>query len=323
MVRARHQARKYAPSVQPFRFGVQLSGAGDGPEWRAKARQVEALGYSTLFLPDHFGNQWAPLVALTAAAEATTTLRVGSLVFDNDYRHPVTLAREVATLAIVSDERVEFGIGAGWMRSDYEESGIAFDPPGVRIDRMVEGLQIMRDLWSTGTSTRSGQHYCVDGVQGVPMPPGTDHPPIIIGGGGRRILTIAARQADIVGISPSLAEGVVGLATAKSATVERFRERVAWIREAAGERLDELEFQVLTFAVQVTEHRERFIEDAAPLFELTPQEVAETPVALVGTVSQISESLFARREELGVNYWVVHDENIEDFAPVVAAMAGK
>jgi probable F420-dependent oxidoreductase len=309
--------------VQPFRFAVQLSGAGEGAEWRAKARQLEDLGYSTLFLPDHFGHQWASLVALTSAAEATTTLRVGSLVFNNDYRHPVVLAREIATLAIVSEERVEFGLGAGWMRSDYEESGIAFDPPGVRIDRMVEGLHIMRELWSTGTCTFSGTHYTVNGIHGVPMPAGTDHPPIIIGGGSQRVLSIAAREAEIIGFSPSLAEGVVGLATAQSATAERFRERVAWVREAAGSRLDELEFQVLTFAVQVTEHRERFIEDAAPLFELSPEEVAETPIALVGTVAEICETLLSRREEYGFGYWVVHEENIEDFAPVVAAMAGK
>jgi probable F420-dependent oxidoreductase len=302
---------------------VQLSGAGEGAEWRARARQIEDLGYSTLFLPDHFGSQWAPLVALTVAAEATTTLRVGSLVFDNDYRHPVVLAREVATLAIASEERVEFGLGAGWMRSDYEQSGIPFDPPGVRIDRMVEGLHIMRELWSAGTATFSGRYYQVNEAHGVPMPAGTDHPPILIGGGGRRLLTTAAREADIVGFNPSLAEGVVGLATAKSATAARFRERVAWVREAAGDRIEELEFQVLTFAVQVTEHRQRFIADAAPLFQLTPEEVSETPIALVGTVAEICESLLARRQEFGFSYWVVHEENIEDFAPVVAAMAGR
>ncbi len=309
--------------MQPFRFGVQLTGAGEGAEWRARARQIEDLGYSTLFLPDHFGKQWAPLVALTVAAEATTTLRVGSLVFDNDYRHPVVLAREVATLAIVSEERVEFGLGAGWLRSDYQQAGLPFDPPGVRIDRMVEGLHIMRELWSTGSATFAGRYYQVDGVHGVPMPAGTDHPPILIGGGGRRMLNTAAQEADIVGFSPSLAEGVVGLETAQSATAARFRERVAWVREAAGTRIEDIEFQVLTFAVQVTEHRDRFIEDAAPLFELSPEEVSETPIALVGTVAEICESLLARREEFGFSYWVVHEENIEDFAPVVAAMANR
>jgi alkanesulfonate monooxygenase SsuD/methylene tetrahydromethanopterin reductase-like flavin-dependent oxidoreductase (luciferase family) len=154
------------------------------------------------------------------------------------------------------------------------------------------------------------------------MPAGTDHPPIIIGGGSKRVLSIAAREAEIVGFSPSLAEGVVGLATAKSAVAERFRERVDWVKEAAGPRLAELEFQVLTFAVQVTEHREQFLDDAASLFGLTPEEVAGSPVALVGTVPEICETLLSRREEYGFSYLVVHDENIEDFAPVVAALAG-
>ncbi len=313
----------YAPAVRPFRFAVQLSGAGDGHEWRDLARRIEDLGYSTLYVPDHFRNQWAPLVALTSAAEATTTLRVGSLVFDNDYRHPVELAREVATLAIVSEERVEFGIGAGWLRTDYDETGIVYDTPGVRIDRMVEGLQIMKDLWSTGIATRSGRYYQVNGAHGVAMPLGTDHPPIVIGGGGKRVLSIAAREADIVGFNPSMVEGAVGLATAKSATAARFRERVAWVRDAAGARIDELEFQVLTFAVAVTDDRDSFLDDAARLFGLTTAEVAETPIALVGTVAQICESLEARRDEFGFSYWVVHEENIGDFAPVVAAMTGK
>jgi alkanesulfonate monooxygenase SsuD/methylene tetrahydromethanopterin reductase-like flavin-dependent oxidoreductase (luciferase family) len=160
-------------------------------------------------------------------------------------------------------------------------------------------------------------------AHGVAMPLGTDHPPIIIGGGGKRVLSIAAREADIVGFNPSLVEGTVGLATAKSATAPRFRERVAWVRDAAGDRIDQLEFQVLTFAVQVTEDRDSFLDDAARLFDLTPAEVAETPIALVGTVTQICESLEARRQEFGFSYWVVHEENIEDFAPVVAAMTGK
>jgi len=142
--------------MRPFRFAVQLSNAPDGKSWRAKARQLEDLGYSPVFIPDHYGDQWGPLVALTVAAEATTSLKVGSLVFDNDYRHPVDLAKEAATLDLASEGRLEFGVGAGWMKSDYDELGIPYDRPGARIERMVEGLQIMKDLWSTGTSTRSG-----------------------------------------------------------------------------------------------------------------------------------------------------------------------
>src|ERR1700736_5995296 len=144
--------------MRPFRFAVQVAKASDGKAWKALAREIEDLGYATLFMADHFGDQWAPLVGLTVAAEATTTLRVGSLVFDNDFRHPVELAKEIATLDLVSEGRVEFGLGAGWLKTDYDEAGIPYDRPGVRIERMVEGLAIMKDLWREGTSTRSRAH---------------------------------------------------------------------------------------------------------------------------------------------------------------------
>ena len=309
--------------MRPFRFAVQLNGASTGPAWRGLARKLEDLGYATVFIPDHFGNQWAPLVALTVAADATTTLRVGSLVFDNDYRHPVELAKEVATLDLVSEGRVELGIGAGWMRSDYDELGLAYDRPGVRIERMVEGLQIMKDLWADGTSTRSGSHYQVQGARGLPRPFTAPHPPIIIGGGGRRILSIAAREADIVGFNLLMADGVGGPAAAASAKAERFDERVAWVREAAGARFDSLELQVLTQAVAVVADREAFFAETAPLFDMTASELAEVPVALAGTVEQIIETLLARRERYGFSYWVVHEADIESFAPVVAALAGR
>src|ERR1700733_5835129 len=147
--------------MHPFRFGVQLSNAETGAAWRATARKIEDLGYSTLFIPDHFEDQFGPLVALTVAAEATSTLRVGSLVFGNDYRHPVVLAKEIATLDVFSGGRVEFGLGAGWMTSDYEQAGIPNDPPAVRIDRLAESLAIMKSLWETGKASFDGTHYQV------------------------------------------------------------------------------------------------------------------------------------------------------------------
>ena len=144
--------------MHPFRFAVQLRNAPSGREWRAEARKAEALGYSTLYIPDHFTDLWGPIAAITAAAEATSTLNVGALVFDNDYRHPVVLAKEIATLDILSEGRVEFGLGAGWMATDYEQSGIALDRPGVRIERMVEALEIYRQLFTQDTATFAGKH---------------------------------------------------------------------------------------------------------------------------------------------------------------------
>lgn len=306
----------------PFRFGVQTSSAPDGKAWRDRARQVEDLGYSTLYIPDHFGDQWGPLVALTVAAEATTSLNVGALVFDNDYRHPVVLAKEIATLDIVSDGRVEFGIGAGWMISDYDESGIAYDRPGVRIDRLAEALEIFEQMWSTGSATFEGEHYRVTGAQGEPRPRTTPRPKILIGGGGKRVLSLAAKHADIIGINPSIPEGKVGPAAIESAKVERYRERLQWVKEAAGHRFDSIELQCLCFMVQVVDDRATALTNLAPLFGLSPDEAGELPLALVGSVDEICEQLEARRAELGISYWVVQEPALEDFAPVVARLAG-
>ncbi|CAA9267882.1 MAG: hypothetical protein AVDCRST_MAG50-3253 [uncultured Acidimicrobiales bacterium] len=306
----------------PFRFAVQTSSAPTASAWRERARQVEALGYSTLYMPDHFGDQLSPLVALAVAAEATSTLNVGSLVFDNDYRHPVVLAREVATLDLMSEGRVEFGIGAGWMKSDYEESGLPYDRPGVRIDRMVEGLEILRSMWRDGTATFEGQHYRVTGAQGVPRPHREGGPKLVIGGGGRRVLSIAAREADIVGVNPNLGAGYVGPEVAKSSTAPYYRERIEWIREAAGDRFDDLELQCLTFMVAITDDRQSMFDNMAPMFGITPSEAAEVPLALAGTVDQIVETLQQRREEYGFSYVVVHEPEMEAFAPIVERLTG-
>jgi probable F420-dependent oxidoreductase len=307
---------------KPFRFAVQTSTAPDGKAWREKARKIEALGYSTLYIPDHFGDQWGPIVGMTIAAEATTSLNVGSLVFDNDYRHPVVLAKEIATLDLASEGRVEFGVGAGWMKSDYDESGLAYDRPGVRIDRMVEGLAIMRQLWSEGTATFAGEHYQVTAAQGRPRPASASSPKIVIGGGGKRVLSIAAREADIVGVNPNLAAGYVGPEVAASSKGDVYRERLQWIRDAAGDRFDDLELQCLTFMVQFTDDRDQAYENLAPMFGLTPEEAKDVPIALAGTVDQIVEVLQQRREEYGFSYVVVHEPEMEAFGEVVARLAG-
>ena len=308
--------------MTPFRFGVQLSNASSGPAWRELARTIEGLGYSSLFIPDHFEDQFGPLVALTVAAEATTDLKVGSLVFGNDYRHPIVLAKEIATLDLLSEGRVEFGLGAGWMTTDYEQSGIVNDPPGVRISRMAESLAVMKSLWSTGAATLAGEHYTITGAIGAPLPFSRPHPPIIIGGGGRRVLGIAAREADIVGVNPSLAAGYVGPEVLETTTAEYYDQRIAWIREAAGDRFDALELQCLTFLVQIVPDREDAVERLASMMGVTPEQVDGSPVALVGTIEQIAERLVERRERFGFSYIVVHEAEMEAFAPVVAALAG-
>ena len=305
-----------------FRFGVQLSNASSGASWRDLSRTIEALGYSSLFIPDHFEDQFGPLVALTVAAEATTDLKVGSLVFGNDYRHPIVLAKEVATLDLMSSGRVEFGLGAGWMTTDYEQSGIPHDPPGVRISRMAESLAIMKSLWSTGAATFKGEHYTINGAVGAPLPHSRPHPKVIIGGGGQRVLGIAAREADIVGVNPSLAAGYVGPEVLATTTAEYYDQRIAWIRGAAGDRFDDLELQVLTFLVQIVPDREEAIERLSSLMGVTPDQIDGSPIALIGTIEQITERLLERRARFGFSYVVVHEREMEAFAPVVAALTG-
>jgi len=307
--------------VPPFRFAVQVSNAASGASWRALARKTEDLGYSTLFMPDHLGEQWAPLIALTVAAEATTTLRVGTLVLDNDFRHPVILAKEAATLDLLSDGRLELGLGAGWMRDDYDQSGIAYDPPATRVARLAEAISIVKDLWDTGRCDHAGTHYTV-AADGFPTPPSRPHPQLIVGGGSRTVLALAARQADIVGVNPRLTEGFYGPEAIASAAPEYYDERVAWVREAAGDRFDDLEIQSLTFVVQVVPNGRELIEQMAAGFSMTPEQATETPAALIGSVDELIDTLERRRRRWSMNYWVVHEADMDAFAPVVAALAG-
>ncbi len=308
--------------MRPFRFSVQHHAASDGNAWRDLARKTEDLGYTTLYLPDHFGDQWSPTIALTIAAEVTQSLRVGALVYDVDYRHPITQAKEVATLDVAFPGRVIFGFGAGWMKTDYDESGIAYDSPGTRINRMKEALTIMKALWADGTCTFNGEHYTITNAQGFPRPSTPGGPPVLIGGGGKKVLTIAAQMADTIGVNPNLRSGAVDAETAKSAMGDVYRERMQWIRDAAGDRFDSLDLQVLTFMTQVVDNRDEVLANIAPLFGVTPEEAADIPLAMVGTVDQIVESLQKRREEFGFNDIVVQGDAMDAFAPVVAKLAG-
>jgi probable F420-dependent oxidoreductase len=305
-----------------FRFALQAEHAGSPAAWRDLARKAEDLGYSTLYVPDHLGDQWAPMIAVTIAAEATTTLRVGTLVLDNDFRHPVVLAKEAATLDIVTGGRFEFGLGAGWMTTDYEQSGIPMDAPSVRVARLAESLAIMRAMWREGSATFSGEHYRVTEAAGTPVPVTPGGPPLVIGGGSRRVLTLAGEYADIVSIVPSLQAGHIGPEMAAEAVAEKYIDRVRWAREAAGSRADDLELQCWTAAVQVVPNASEVIATLAPLFDLTPDQLRAAPLALIGTAGEIVEQLRARRDEFGFTYIVVHEAEMEALAPVIAELAG-
>ena len=301
---------------------MQHHSAPDGKAWRDLARRTEDLGYTTLYLPDHFGDQWSPTIAMTIAAEVTQSLRVGALVYDVDYRHPVVQAKEAATLDLATEGRTIFGFGAGWMKTDYDESGIPYDSPGTRIDRMAEALAIMKTLWAEGSCTFKGEHYTVTNAQGFPRPHTPGGPPIVIGGGGKKVLTIAAQMADTVGVNPNLRAGVVGPEVAQSALGSVYRDRIEWIRDAAGNRFEDLDLQVLTFMTQIVPNRDEVIANIAPLFNISPDDVGDIPLVMIGTEDQIVEQLQKRREELGFNDIVVQGDVMEAFAPIVARLTG-
>ena len=305
-----------------FRFGVQASNAASGADWAVLARKAEDLGFSSLFLPDHFGDQLAPVPAMMAAADATTDLKVGALVFDNDYKHPVVLAKEIATIDVLSGGRVEFGLGAGWMTTDYEQSGIPKERDGVRIAKMVEALEVFRGLWAPGAYSFKGEHYTIDGLDGLPKPLQQPHPPILIGGGGPKMLRIAAQHADIVGINPRLAAGEVNAEVAQDASAAMLDEKIKWIRDAAGDRFDDLELNVLTFFATVTDDPRALAENLAAAMSSTADEVLETPYAWFGTVEEICDKLRAARERWGLSYFVLQKDGMDAMAPVVAQLAG-
>jgi probable F420-dependent oxidoreductase len=305
-----------------FRFGVQEHRASNAKAWREKARLVEGLGYSTVYLPDHFGDQLGPLAALMSAADATTTLRVGSLVFDNDYRHPIVLAKEAATLDLLSEGRLDFGLGAGWLTSDYEQTGIPLDPPGIRIERMDEALQIIKSFFAGGSVSFTGKHYKLDAVEAAPVPVQKPHPPILLGGGGKRMLHLAGREADIVNINFNLSEGRINRKLVSTGMAGATDEKVAWIKEAAGERFSEIELSVTVFVANLTDDRVSVAEAMAAGLQSEPAEVLQTPHFLIGTVEQIVEDLQARRERFGISYVVVPDEAAQSLAPVVERLTG-
>jgi probable F420-dependent oxidoreductase len=310
-------------SLRPFRFGVQAKRTADAAGWQELARRVEAAGYSVLTMPDHFDDQFAPVPALMAAADATTDLRVGALVWDNDYRHPVVLAKELATLDVLSQGRLEIGLGAGWMISDYEQAGMVYDRPGVRIDRMVEGLEIVRRCFAEGTFDYTGAHYSINGFDATPKPVQQPSPPVLIGGGGRRMLGVAARHADIVGINANMRAGVIGPDAVASLAAESVDDKVRWVRDEAGERVDDIEWNVRAFLVNVTEHAERAIEAMASALSVPPDMVRESPFALIGPPTLLVEQLVQRRERWGLSYVIVGADDVDAFAPVVAELAGR
>jgi len=311
------------PHDRRFRFGIQLAQPLEGRTWADTARHVEEVGYSTLFLPDHFGDQLAPVPAMMAAADATTTLNVGTLVFDNDYKHPLILAKEIATIDRLVGGRVEFGLGAGWMRADYEQAGLPYDAPKVRVDRFMEGVQIIKGLWSDEPVSFDGEHYTITGHNGLPKPATPGGPPVIIGAGGKRMLRFAGEHADIVGISATIASGEIDAATGRDAAVDRFGEKLGWVKDGAGDRFDDIELNIQVAVTSITDDAMGFAGILAPMFGVSPEMVLDTPATAIGTVDEICARFEQRREQWGLSYVVFMADAFESALPIVERLTGR
>jgi len=279
-------------------------------------RKSEELGFSTISMPDHIGTTHSAIApGLVLAAEAVPSLRVGSFVYDNDFRNPVLLAQEVATIDRLTGGRFEFGLGAGWQLRDYEQTGLTFDPGSVRVGRMEEALQLIGRLLTENAVTFLGTYYRVEDAEGytcVQKP----HPPILIGGGGRRLLSFAAKHADIVSILPRSRPDGQGF-DIQDAGASAFDEKVGWIREAAGARFADLELNVLLQAVMQTGDRTTVAEMLASQFQAPVDELLESPLILVGTADQMVADLEARQVRFGISYLTVFDRDMEAMAPVI------
>jgi probable F420-dependent oxidoreductase len=314
--------------AHPFRFGVQVSTLRP-QQWRQQVERIEEQGYSTLFLPDHFGKQWDPTTALAAIAATSEKLNVGSLVYDVDYRHPVVYAKAAATLHLLSGGRHEFGIGAGWMETDYVKAGIQYDRPGTRIERLEEALRIILSMWANEQTSFEGKHYRTREIAQAASLRDGERPRVLIGGGGKRILSLAGRYADIVGINPAMVEGRVTAATPADSAPERIREKVQWVRtaaEEAGRDPDEIELNALTFVTAITDDPKPLREGIAKQTGMTVEQVADCPLFLTGSASEIRDRLEKRREQTGISYIVVQggdDAVLESFAKeIVGPLAG-
>ncbi|HZO62644.1 MAG TPA: TIGR03621 family F420-dependent LLM class oxidoreductase [Gaiellaceae bacterium] len=311
-----------ADRKRPFRFGVNLRGARSRSEWREKARRAEALGFDTVLVPDHLSDLLPPFPALMAAAEATASVRVGTFVLNNDFRHPAFVAREAAAVDLLSDGRLELGLGAGHMESEYGEVGLGYDPASVRVERLGESVRIIKRLLVGEEVTFHGSHYDLAGHCAYPRPVQRPRPPLLIGGNGRQLLTLAAQEADIVGFT--------GFSPRRGGTASDFSAfgsegaagRIALVRRVAGARFEELELNALVQVVEVTKSPRRAAEEGVRGSELTADAVLDSPFALLGSRQAMANALCGWRERLGLSYFVVFEPAMDAFAGVISRLAG-
>jgi probable F420-dependent oxidoreductase len=312
--------------VKPFRFLAEARAVASGRELGETARRAEAIGIDALVIPDHLIAQLAPIPAMAIIAAATERLRISAFVLNNDLRHPAVLAQDLASLDVLSEGRLEVAIGAGWNRPEYEAIGLEFDAPRVRQARLAEAVAVLKGCFADGPFNFDGEHYTITDYDAQPKPVQKPHPPILIGGGGQRTLTLAAREAQTVGLAPRILPN--GAGDPASVTVAATAEKIAWVREAAGDRFGELELNVYPSmtGISVTDHARREAEELADALHarsgvrVGAEELLESPHIFIGSVEGFVEKFTRLRDELGISSIMVGE--VDDLLPVVGRLAG-
>lgn len=312
--------------MKPFRFLADATEGVDGKTLTERARRAEDLGYDALVSPDHLLEMLAPIPAMAHIAAVTETLRIGFFVLNNDLRHPAVVAQDLATLDILSGGRLDVGIGAGWNVPEYEQTGIPFDPVGVRVSRLEEGIAVLKGLFADGPFSFKGTYYTITEMDGQPKPVQKPHPPFMIGGGGKRVLSLAGREADIVSLAPRIAKN--RRSDPRSVTFEATAEKIDWVREAAGDRFDQIEFNIypsLSDVIVTDDAR----GEAAKLqdrvrertgVEMSIEDLLHSPQVYIGSLDGLTEKFIELREVLGITSIMVGE--IEQLAPIVARLKG-
>lgn len=325
-----------APAPRKFRFAA--GGEGNAEEGGARrfiklAQKAEELGYDSFMIPDHLGNQVGPIAALGALAVATDKIRIGTAVLANGFRHPAVLAKDAATIDVLSGGRLELGIGAGWMKEEFDKGGIAYDSPGVRIAKLAETLEILDTLLRGQECNFQGKYFQINGLKGSPRPRQGPRPPIVVGGGGPKMLALAAKYADIISLAPPSNKDDKMLLS--GITMEATAARVERIREAAGDRFGDIELNWTITAIMPTDDREAMAEMALAALDngyppnievdvkLTVEQILDSPYLAFGTYEEIADQIRSVRERTSMSYVGIFPTQMEAFAPVIALLKGE
>lgn len=311
--------------MRPFHFLADVSQVVSGAELAARARRAEQMGYHGVVVPDHLIEQLSPVVAMSTVAAATSTLRVSAFVLNNDLRHPAVLAQDLASIDVLSGGRLDVAIGAGWNKPEYDAIGMSFDPAPQRQARLAEAVTLLKGLFSGSPFSFAGEHYTITEHTAWPVPVQRPHPPFFIGGGGRRTLTLAGREADIVGLAPRIRNRAVD---AGSLTLAGAREKIGWVRDAAGDRFESLELNVYPsgWPVTVTDdlrgEARRVVDHvrARTGVELSEDDVIDSPHVFIGSIDRLVEKFLQLRDELGICSIMLGD--VDELAPVLERLAG-